>query len=178
MNVYEITIAPKNERADKIKMNIFAVLTAISVTGALICFNFAFMWENLMFIPTVLFVILIFVFLYGKHQYYNFYDLSFYDGEIKIVKVRNNNKRLLIARFNGKNITKIGLVSKTNVDFKEYKRLIATSKIESNSLLITFEDGESKLLVLPYEEGFLTALIRYYGVNKCEKGLIEYIKSK
>ena len=74
-------------------------------------------------------------------------------------------------------VKKVGIVSKTSTDFKEYKRIIAVDKILANTIFIVYDEKEEHALFLPYDEGFLSALIKYYGKNKFEKELIEHIKS-
>ena len=85
---------------------------------------------------------------------------------------------MLLARFSIKKITKIGIISNTKINFKDYKRIGATNKLKSNTIFIIFNDTEEKLLLLPFDEGFLSALIKHGGISKFEKELIEYIKTK
>ncbi len=175
---YENTVAPSKPKRDKGLYLTFYILKIFCIILTSILGILAFIVDNYMWIPTVISLLFVVVCFFMQYQFYNFYDLSFYEGEIKVVKVRNNKKRLLLARFSIKKITKIGIISNTKINFKDYKRIGATNKLKSNTIFIIFNDTEEKLLLLPFDEGFLSALIKHGGISKFEKELIEYIKTK
>ncbi len=165
-SLYECTISPKNERAEYTFYIIFRIIKIIFMIITILTGTYAFFFSNYMWIAVLFFLIIAFIFGRIQRKFYNFYDYSFCDDEVKFAKVINNKKRVLIIKFNLKDIINIGFITSDNFNKYEmtenFKKVYAKSKLldETNLYIAINYNGEKKLVIISYHEKFLSLILR------------------
>lgn len=178
---YEFNIQPKNAKVEERVMNvlkIFKILTFI-LAG---CLAFlAFMFFNFMWIFAFIVLILGFVLLFFQYRFNNYYDLIFVDGQISIVKVINNVRRKALKRFSTKSINVIGFAGgetyERNIKNKQVKKYIITNVVTDKDVCILCGEEDKFMIVIPYDDKFLSCIMRFVGSVKFEKGFLSSIKN-
>ena len=178
---YEFNIAPKNENKQRLLKNIFIFLQIIDVLLLAVSFITAFMWFNIFWLFVLAFSVSLYFITKLKAKYYNFYDVFFIDGDISVENVINNEKRKVLVRFTTKEISKIGCMGgetyNNYITTKTVKKLYTIDEYTDSDICIFIDKGEKFLLLLPYNEKFLTYILRYTSAQKLDKDFIQKIKN-
>lgn len=127
---------------------------------------------------------LVFLFLTGfymgklRNKYYNEYDYTFVSGSIRISKIIMNKKRILLYKFDSKDIQKIGKYG--SPEFEKYTKIPKT-KVEyltSNNkptedkdfyYIMARVEGENKLLVIECTENLITSILKFTNITVLER---------
>ena len=181
--LYEFCVKPQNEKIEYAKFKIFKILKVVTIVLAILSAWFAFLWVNALWFLAGLLVLTAIVFAYFQTLYFNYFDLSFYGGELKVVKVKNGIKRRLIVKTSTKNIVKIGKINGETynkfVKDKSVKKLVATNKIEVDDVVILIDNDDiSLMLITKFNEEFTAQLIKSLGVRKVDGDYVKYLRDK
>lgn len=178
---FEVNISPENLTKERFLNRLFFTLKLIFLIISGVFAYFAFMFFNILWFLVAFTLTIALVFHFFERKFYNFYDLIFVDGALSIVKVYGNAKRKTITRFDCKSIKKIGLVGGETFYFyikdKDIKKYYTKNNLNVNDLTIFIDSTEKSLLLIPYNEKLLSAIIKIIGAQKLEKGLIDKIKN-
>lgn len=183
-NLYEISVAPKNPGQQKTFLLIFNILKYLNLAVIGVCLVIAFSIYNLFYIVALLFVLSYILCLRISRMFYNFYDYTFVDGSIRIIKVVNNKMRRLVIKFDAKDIISVGnLFGETynkRIKDKTVKNLFASpNPLTENDIAIYLSSGGKEyLLMLEYDEFFIVNVLRSSGINKLDKDFADKIKSE
>ena len=179
---FEYNVKPKNENKERFIYKILYILKLVFIILSSIAFFIAFMFDNLFWVIFTILLTATLVTWYFQLKFYNFYDFIFVDGNVSVVKIYNNTRRKNLLKFSVKSIVSIGLIGKGNYvkyhNDKNVKKIYAFNKISSKDLYFLIDNGEKFLLYLPFDEKFLSGVLRYNTQNKLEKELIQLINEK
>ena len=178
---FEFNISPKNEPMQRFLNKLMFSLKVVVIIITVIIAYFAFMMSNSLWILTALSASIAVVLHLIQLRFYNFFDLIYVDGYLSIVKVYGNVKRKNLIRFDCKSIVKVGLAGgETYYQYlkdKQVKKIYTNESVTSDDIVLFVDDTEKYLIFMPYEERFLSNIIKMNGISKLEKGLIEKIKN-
>ncbi len=178
---FEFNVKPQNESKDKTLYLTFKITKFVFILISVVFFYFAFMFDNIFWFYFVITLTITLVLWYFQLKFYNFYDFIFVDGDVSVVKIINNVRRKNLIKFNVKSIVKIGLVrslSTTYLNDKNIKKIYAFNKLKSNDVYILVDNGEKSILYLPYDEQFMSGVLRYNAYNKLDKDLISMLNDE
>ncbi len=179
-SLYECSIAPKNEKKERILYLISKTVKIICLVLSAIIGILAFNFSTPLFILCAIFLINAIVWGVLQSKVYAFYDYILVDDEIRLIKVINNKRRKVIVRFIDKNILKAGFVSSSEFESlyenSEIKKVYAKSKIlnENDFYFYINNNGEDKLVILTYNQQFL-----YFVLKKTSRKILdsEFVKN-
>ena len=173
---YEFNIQPNNEKREKFLMNFFKVFKIVSFALTILFSFIGFFFSNLGWVVAAFFLLFGIIFLKFQRRFYNYYDLVFVDGEITAVKVRNNLSRFVLKRFSTKNITKIGFAGGETYSLyikdKSVKKIKVTKDITDRDVCIYCGDVDRFMLIIPFDDKFLSCIMRFVGSLKFEKNFL------
>ncbi|MBR3804524.1 MAG: hypothetical protein IKJ14_04205 [Clostridia bacterium] len=176
---YEFNIQPTNEKRDLFFMGFFKIFKIISIILAVFFAVIAFFLWNFGWIVAGFFLLSAFIFNYLQGKFYSFYDLVFVDGDITVVKVINNKKRRVLKKFSVKSIVKIGFAGgeayELNVNKKQVKKLYLTSTVTDQDVCMIVEDMQKYMIIMPFDDRFLSCIMRFTGSIKFEKEFLNGI---
>lgn len=176
---YEISVSPKNEKRQKVYYIIFKIVKIFFAILAALEGVFAFTFYNPLWIPCALTVLMAVAAYYAQRTFYCFYDYTYVGGSVRVTKVINNIKRKPLASFDVKNIIEAGNIDSDffikNYKNKAVKKIYATNAdiTEKDPVFRITENGVEKILLIKFDEKFLTFVMRSAGVSKFDK---EYLK--
>ena len=178
-NLYEFSKGPTNLKFHKTMYVIFSVLKYLNLTVIAFALVIGFSLNNVGYFFAVLFLASYLLSWYVARFFYNYYDYSYVDGSIRVIKVQHNKTRKLVVNFDAKNIVAIGKVfgetfekHHKNKAVKKYYAC-ADNATESDIRIYFSENGVNSLLIMPYDELFISVLVRYTGVRKLDKDFTE-----
>ena len=182
-NLYEFSKGPEKLKFHKTMYAIFSTLKYVNLAIIIIALIIAFSINNTGYFIAVLFLLSYILSWYVAKLFYNYYDYSFVEGSIRVIKVEHNKTRRLVVNFDAKNIISYGKVfgetfEKYNKNKTVKKYYACVDNATDNDLCIAFSNnGVDNLLIMPYDEGFLSVLIRYTGNRKLDKDFLESLKT-
>ncbi len=181
-NMYEFSVAPVNEKFQKICYNIITVFMVLDIIIAIAALLLGLYFIDL-FILAIMLGIVALVCFFVRKKFFNFYDYIFIDGSIRIIKVVNNTKRKKVLVFDVKDIRSIGIVGGSTyekfINYKEVKKLYGLAKgevMDGDYVFNVYLDGTNYLLFLRKNENFLRYIVKMIGTTKLDKDFIEEIK--
>ncbi len=173
---YEFNIQPKNEKSEKFLMNFFKAFKIVSFAITIVFSFIGFFFSNFGWVVAGFFLLFGLIFLRFQHKFYNYYDLVFVDGEITVVKVRNNVSRRVLRRFSAKKITKIGFAGGETYSLyikdKSVKKIIVTKDVTDRDVCVFCGDLDRFMVIMPFDDKFLSCIMRYTGSLKFEKNFL------
>ena len=178
---FEFNISPKNEPLQRFLNRLLFVLKIVVIIITAIIAYFAFMISNpLWFLAGFTATIAVVLHLI-QLRFYNFFDLIYVDGFLSVVKVYGNVRRKTLIRFDCKSIAKIGFAGGETyyqyIKDKQVKKIYTNDSVTSNDIVLFVDDNEKRLIFIPYDERFLSNIIKMNGISKLDKSLIEKIKN-
>ncbi len=165
-SLFECSIAPQNQILDRTLCIILKTIKILFIILAIITAIYAFYFSNFMWIVTLVLILLSIITGVIQEKFYNFYDYTFCEDEIRITKVINNKRRVFLTRFKLKDVVKIGFVSGKTYEKlsqnKEYKKIYAKSKIldVTNLYFEVNANGEHNLIILAFNKKFLSGVFQ------------------
>lgn len=177
---YEFNIQPKNESRERLLMNVFKITKIVAFVLSGVLAFMSFIYNLFLSFPAFVVICCGFALLFFQYRFNNYYDLVFVDGEIAIVKVVNNVRRKLLHKFHVKTINMIGFCGGDtyNANFKDknVKKYVVTNVITDKDVCILCGEVDKFLVVMPFDENFLSCIMRTVGSVKFEKEFLK--KSK
>lgn len=165
-SLFECTIPPRNENTERTISIIFKFFKILFIICAVATGIYAFYFSNFMWIITFIFVLLAILASVFQGKFFNYYDYSFCEDEIRLTRVVNNKWRRYITSFKIKDIEKLGFVSSNNYQKlttnKAYKKIYAKSKLlEVNNLYFAVNsNNEKKIIIMAFNKRFLTGVFQ------------------
>lgn len=181
-SLYEYSVAPKNQSFQKTIMTILKVLRYLNIVLCILFTVFAFFYSTQFIIFAAMSLITIIVLLFGGRLFYNYYDISYVSGSIRIIKVVNNAYRKMAVTFETKDIITVGRVLSPAFDKyakdKSVKRIYASpNRLTENDFCVYCSTKYGQTLVyMQYDEKFISYLLRGAGVKVFTKDFIEYLR--
>ncbi|MBO5713272.1 MAG: hypothetical protein J6R88_03640 [Clostridia bacterium] len=182
-NLYEFSKGPTNIKFHKL---VYGMLTAFNYATILflaVSLVIAISMDNWAYVSVAVFLGAYFLTKYILKHFYNFYDYTFVSGSVRIIKVENNKRRRLLSNFDAKNMVSLGKVGGETytkyVSNKQITKIVACPDgvCDDDIAIYYSENGENKLLIIPFDEMFLAVLTRYTGNRKIDKDFLETLKS-
>ena len=181
-SLFECTIPPRNLETERTISIIFKIIKIIFIFMAIITGIYAFYFSNFMWLVTLFLILL--AFLAGSFQgkFYNFYDYTFCDDEIRLTRVVNNKWRRFITSFKIKDIEKVGFVSSNNyqklIENNAYKKVYGKSKfLEVNNLYFAVNaNNEKKIIVMAFNKKFLSGVFQKLSSKVYDEEFTNQIK--
>lgn len=186
---YEETSKIINEKSEKIKYNLFFIISIISfVAGFLWFFISFFLYDitgasfiiNILVIglPIVVFILFGFICMKIKNSFCIQYDYTLVTGTITIDKVIKNVKRIHLYNFDFNQIEQIGKFA-SDTYFKlcenpNINRELLTDDDTSLELfyLVVNISGEKNILILQCSEKFIAYVLKFTGKTVLEKDFL------
>ncbi len=180
-SIYEFSLQPNKPKLQKFLYITFEILSLIQMVILLVNIIVFFVVETVVWLLGVFSAMITFMLL--RNCFYNFYDYSYVDGEVRISKLVNNKYRKKVVRFNCRNVVSIGKVN--GETYNNHNRDNVTRKIYAKSrfsvtdkdIVVLFEqDSRLYLLIMANDETFTSLMIKSAGVKKLDKDYIAYLK--
>ena len=183
-SLYEYSVGPKNQTFQKTVMIILKTLRYLNVAGCIFFAILAFAYNTYFIILAAICAVAIIVLFFGGRLFYNFYDIYYVGGSIRVTKVINNAYRRVAATFDTKDVLAVGKIfgetfEKYSKD-KSVKRIYASPNrlTESDFCILCYTKFGQSLVYLQYDEKFIGYLLRGAGVKVFDKDFIEYLRVK
>jgi hypothetical protein len=174
-NLYEFSKGPEKEKFHKVMHIIFKILQYLNLAIVGVSLVFAFSVTNVGYFFAVVFALSAILAWFVSTKFYNFYDYSYVEGSIRVIKVLNNQTRRLVVNFDAKNIISYGNIfgetyEKRYNDKSVKKHYASPISLGENDLAILYsENGTYNLLLMPYDENFVAVLSWATGKTKMDK---------
>lgn len=183
-SLYEYSVPPKNQTFQKTMMIMLKAFRYLNVAAFILFLIFAFFVNTYFIILAGITAVAAIVLFFGGRLLYNFYDISYVSGSIRIIKVINNAYRRLAVTFETKDILAVGKIfgetfDKNSKD-KSVKRIYASASrlTESDFCVLCYTKFGQTIVFMQYDEKFIGYLLRGAGVKVFDKDFIEYLRSK
>lgn len=179
-SLYEYSINPKIEGFYKFLYVFLKVIFVIDVILAVFSALFAFYFSNLVWIFFGVFVLSLVIIRFIQKSLFSSFDCAFVDGSIRLDRVFNNKRSRLLS-FDCKNILSLGGVVGENynkyVNDKSVKKINLTANtLSKKDFCIYLQiNNKSYLIIMKYDEIFLSNIIRIIGGRIIEKSYKEIL---
>ena len=162
--IFECTTPPKNENRERVLYKTFNILKYIFIAFAIISAIIAFSIIATYLIFTLINLVLIVICLIIQYRFYNFYDYTVVENEIRVSKLINNKLRKGVIKFTTSKIIKIGFVG--GEEFQKYNdgnlKIVKAKGGYLEEIDIYFlinYNGENKLVIFKFNQKFMSHLI-------------------
>lgn len=183
-SLYEYSVAPKNPKLQKTMYLTLKIFRYLNITACIFFFILAFLYNTYYVILAAITAVAAIVLFFGGRLFYNYFDINYVGGSIRITKVINNAYRRVAATFDTKDILAVGKIfgetfEKYSKD-KSIKRIYASANrlTESDFCILCYTKFGQTLIYLQYDEKFISYLMRGAGVKVFDKDYIEYLRTK
>ena len=181
-SLYEYSVAPNNQTFQKTMMITLKAFRYLNIAACIFFLILAFGYNTYFVILAGITAVAAIVLFFGGRLFYNFYDISYVSGSVRIIKVINNAYRRLAVTFDTKDILAVGKIfgepfDKYSKD-KSVKRIYASASrlTENDFCVLCYTKFGTTIVYMQYDEKFISYLLRGAGVKVFDKDFIEYLR--
>ncbi len=162
--IFECTIAPENQKKQHTLYMIFNVIKIIFLVLTVFYLIMAFAIDVLLFVTFFICLLISILFTFIQYLFYNFYDYTVVEDEIRISKLINNKLRRGVISFTTSKILKIGFVGGSefqNLNTNNIHTIYAKNKNlkEVDVYFLITHNGEKKVVIFKFNGKFLSHVL-------------------